>query len=279
MLRFIKSILAFSALYTASAVASVSPSQAISYSDVGIGKPIILIHPFPADQTVWQSQKTELAKHFRVITLDLWGFGKSPATHGQAIKMEEYADEVKQLLDKLHIQKAIIAGESMGGYITLAFLEKYPNQVEGLVLSNTQAIADTAETQAKRETTANDLLEHGTANFISGFLPKALSSLATQETKTFLLHIMETQTPEAMASALRGMALRKDTSSILSNTNLPVLIITSDQDMVIPPQQSTKMHELARNSKLVVLAHSGHLSNLEQPQQWNEAVVEYFKGN
>lgn len=248
----------------------------ISYSDVGEGKPLVLIHAFPTDQRLWAPQQQGLKKHFRVITLDLWGFGKSSSVDGQAITMTDYADEVKQLMDQLHLKQAIIGGESMGGYIALAFLEKYPDKIAGLILSNTQSIADNPEAKARREATAVDILEHGTRNLISGFMPKALSPQVPEQIKIYLQDILEAQLASAMASALRGMALRDDRSALLTHTSLPVLIITGDQDILISPQQSQNMHALAKNSKLVVIESTGHLSNLEQPAQWNQAVIDIF---
>lgn len=248
----------------------------ISYTDIGQGEPLVLIHAFPADQQLWKSQQEGLKNHFRVITLDLWGFGQSTAVDGQAMTMTDYADEVKQLMDQLHIQKAIIGGESMGGYVTLAFLEKYPDLVEGLILSDTQSIADSPEMQSKREATAVDVLENGTTDFINAFMPKALSPNAPEPTKLFLKQILDAQAATAVASASRGMALRRELSDLLSNTLLPILILTGDQDVLISPKQSSDMHKLAKNSQLVVIANAGHLSSLEQSSRWNQAVIDMF---
>lgn len=248
----------------------------ISYAESGSGKPIVLIHAFPADQRLWQPQQDGLSKYFRVITLDLWGFGKSSEVDGQAITMTEYADEVRQLLDQLHIQQAVIGGESMGGYIALAFLEKYPEKVNGLILSDTQSIADSDEAKTKREASAKDVLANGTTGLIAGFLPKALSPHASDDTRQYLKTILDVQSPFAVASALRGMAMRKDLSHVLAGSNLPVLIITGDEDVLISPMQSEAMHALAKNSKLVKIANAGHLSSLEKPDEWNEAVIKYF---
>ncbi|HHF7365373.1 TPA: alpha/beta hydrolase [Legionella bozemanae] len=266
----------FSNTALASTIALPHTKQFISYNDIGEGKPLILIHAFPTDQRLWQPQQEELKEHFRVITLDLLGFGESSSVDGKAISMAEYADEVKQLLDYLKIDKAIIGGESMGGYIALAFLEKYPNQTLGLVLSNTQAVADSPETKNTREKTALDVLENGTENLINGFMSKALSSNASQQTKDYLHHILTLQKLSAIASALRGMALRNSTSAILATAKLPILIITGELDNVISPQQSIDMHSLSKNSQLIILSNAGHLSNLEQPKQWNQAVIEMF---
>lgn len=261
----------------ASSSLSISKNKSISYTDVGKGEPLVLIHAFPTDERLWDAQREGLKDHFRVITLDLWGFGKSSPVDGKAITMTEYAYEVKQLLDQLQIHQAIIGGESMGGYIALAFLEKYPDKVSGLVLSDTQSIADSEEAKAKREETAVSILQNGTAKVINDFILKALTAQASEKTREFLKGMLESQTPTALASALRGMSMRTDTSHLLSNTQLPILIITGDQDAVISPKQSESMHQLAANSKLVIIANTAHLPSLEKPAEWNQAVLDMFK--
>jgi len=248
----------------------------ISYTDVGNGKPIVLIHAFPTDQRLWEPQRNELKQHFRVVTLDLWGFGESSQTDGQAVTMSDYAAEVKELLDELHISRAIIGGESMGGYIALAFLEQYPEKVDGLILSNTQSIADNEETKSKREASALDVLGNGTSQFIEAFMVKALSSSANNQTKNTLRLITLTQTAMGIASALRGMALRYDTTNVVAMTTVPILFITGEHDLVISPQRSKDMHIMSKDSQLVTIPDTGHLANLEQPEQWNQAVIDFF---
>jgi len=250
-------------------------SSEISYIDVGDGQPLILIHAFPTDARLWEPQRKGLQQNFRVITPDLSGFGESSPVDGHAITMAEYADQVKQLLDQLNISKAIIGGESMGGYIALAFLKKYPDRIDGLVLSNTQSFDDSEETKAKREAGAIDVLKNGTAKLIDDFMPKALSPHASDETRLTLRNILQSQSPTAIASALRGMALREDTSGVLARAQVPILIITGDQDSLIPPEQSLHMHHLAKNSLLAYI-HAAHLSSLERPEDWNDTVTFWF---
>lgn len=254
----------------------------ISYTDIGHGRPIVLIHAFPTDRRLWEPVRKEIedifrdSLIFRIVTLDLWGFGQSSSADGQAITMSDYATEVSQLLDYLNIKSAVIGGESMGGYVALAFLEKFPKKVEGLILSSTQSIADNLETKAKRETTAVDVIEHGTHKLINGFISIALSPHAPEKIKLFLKHILEKQDRMGIASALRGMALRTDTSQLLANSSLPILIIAGEKDMVISTQQSQNMHALAKNSKLVVIPNAGHLCSFEQPKEWINAVRDMF---
>ncbi|KTD64611.1 alpha/beta fold hydrolase [Legionella shakespearei] len=278
MIVFIVVLMSSFILFTPTLAATIEANEHmdISYTDSGKGTPLILIHAFPTDKDLWMPQREELKKHFRVITLDLWGFGLSAPVDGQAVTMSDYADEVNQLLERLNINKAIVGGESMGGYVTLAFLEKYPNKVEGLILSDTQSIPDTDEAKTKRESSALDVLDNGTAKFIEGFLPKALSPSSSEDTRNFLRTLLEKQPAQAYASALRGMALRSDTSQLLANSSLPILIISGEEDMVINKQQSLNMHALAKNSSLVLIKDAGHLSSLEQPEEWNKAVIARF---
>jgi len=246
----------------------------ITYQDVGKGKPLVLIHAFPTDKRLWLPQQS-LQRYFRVITLDLPGFGDAPATNGQAITMTEYADAIKQLLDKLQIKQAIIGGESMGGYIGLAFLKKYPQTVTGLILANTQTLADEPSAKIERARLADEVMAKGSASLIKKFLANALSPHASPKTRQALNEIVTEQSPQAIASALRGMALREDTTQVLADTNLPILIITGDADTVISPKQSQRMQRFAKNSKLIIL-RAGHLSNLEQAEKWNQAVIARF---
>lgn len=238
--------------------------------------PLVLIHAFPTDKRLWQPQVDALQPYFKVIVLDLKGFGSARSTDGQAVTMNQYAEQVKHLLDKLHIKKAIIGGESMGGYVALAFLKNYPQYVQGLVLSDTQAIADSEEAKVKREASAQQVMKDGTAELIRGFMPKALSPAASSVTRAYLQKMVDAQSATGIASALRGMGAREDTSAVLKETSVPVLILTGDQDTLISPQQSANMHALARNSKLVIINNAGHLSSLEQPEKWNEAVIAEF---
>ncbi len=252
------------------------PLNQASYTDQGAGLPLVLIHAFPADHHLWEPQIKSLSKKFRVITLDLKGFGTASPTQGEAVSMREYAEEVKQLLDQLKIDKAIIGGESMGGYVSLAFVKSYPEKTAGLILADTQAIADTKDQQAKRESTAQDILNNGPTKFVENFVPKAVSPNADQSTKDFLTNLFSKQSANAMASALRGMAIRENTMDQLPNLNIPVLIISGDLDAVIPTSESVSMRNAYPASQLVIIHGAGHLTNIERPAEWNEAVIAEF---
>ncbi|VVC76196.1 AB hydrolase superfamily protein YdjP [Aquicella siphonis] len=274
-------ILTVCLLYPAVNIAAEKPSvrslqPEISYSTAGQGTPLILVHAFPADSRLWAPQIDGLKSSFRIITPDLQGFGHGKPAQGEAVTMSEHAQHIKKIMDELHIKKAILGGESMGGYVVLAFLSQYPDRVAGIILSNTRSTADSADVKAQREAAAQDVLTHGTEAFINSFMNKALSANASEQTRSTARAIFSGQTANGIASGLRGMALRGDTTHILSETSVPVLIITSDQDSAIPPRESEDMHARAKNSRLVTLSNSGHLSNLEQPGQWNKAVMDFY---
>jgi pimeloyl-ACP methyl ester carboxylesterase len=264
----------FLSLSTSFALPSLN-AKYISYSDVGQGEVLVLLHPFLTDKSLWSPQQA-LRQQFRLLSPDLLGFGHSEGNFGHAVSMEEYADQVAQLLDQLYIKKAIIAGESTGGYVALAFLAKYPDRVKGLVLANTQAIAESSENKKASETLATAILEQGTERLVYDFINDALSADASEETRLRLQNIVMAQPATAIASALGGLSLREDYSSKLAKTEQPLLIISSDKDVLIAPQQSANMHALVKNSKLLIIANAGHLASLEQPAQWNQAIIDMF---
>lgn len=259
----------------AAPASDITKKNPINFSDIGTGPVLVLIHPFAVDSRFWNPQQP-LTQKFRVITFDLWGFGLSSTTDGKAVTMEKYAMEVKQLLDQLHIEKAIIAGESMGGYVAIAFFKKYPTMVNGLVLSDTSSSADTPQNKTLREKDAVGLIKNGSKYFIENYLPKLLSQSASDQSLMDLKALVNKQQPNGFASAIRGIAQREDTTDVLKRTSLPVLIITGSADAIISPDESKNMHKITKNSQLIILDGAGHFSSFEQPDKWNQAVIDMF---
>lgn len=251
----------------------------ISYTDTGKGEPLVLIHAWPTDLRLWAPQQDGLKAHFRVITVDLWGFGQSFAPNKSIYTMEDYAYQIKQLLDQLHIQKALIGGESMGGYVTLAFLKKYPEHTSGVILSNTRITPDTAEDIVKKENLAKAVLKEGPALIIRDFLPRLFSTEAPADMRTTVETILAEQHSAAISASLLGIAYRPDFSSTISETKVPILIVTGEDDAVIPAKESYIIHNFAKNSRLIVFKQTGHLSNLERAKEWNEAVIRFANDN
>ncbi len=246
----------------------------LQHEEAGSGIPLVLIHGFPLDHTLWHPQLRGLAKSARVITPDLRGFGNSPRPRGP-VTMERHALDVKELLDHLGIDRAVIGGLSMGGYVALAFAELFPKALAGLLLCNTRAVADGEAARKTRETVALRAVEEGMAA-LAPVMVHPLLSAATRNAKPELAGFIEAmigrQAPAGVAASSRGMAIRPDRRPCLPKIHVPALVVTGSDDTLIPPAESEAMAALLPDAQLVVVPKAGHLSNLEAPEAFNRAV-------
>ena len=248
------------------------------YEENGQGIPLLLIHGFPHDHTLWQPQLDGLQDVARVIAPDLRGFGiveEVPHT----MTMDDYAADIKALLDDLGIDKAVIGGLSMGGYVALAFAANHPDRLLGLVLCNTRAVADNEQAREARYATAQKALDEGLTAIAEGMLPKMISKrseLAHPDLSMTVENMMARQSPEAVAAAARGMAIRPDRTPMLGTIKVPVLVITGSADTLIPPAESEAMAARIADSEVVVIPDVAHLSNSEDPEAFNAAVRHFL---
>lgn len=249
----------------------------LEYDDLGNGTPLLFIHGFPLDRSMWGPQVNALQKICRVIAPDLRGFGQSSETDGQAVPMDIYAEDMKALLDSLNVKQVVVCGLSMGGYIALAFVAKYTDRVKGLILSNTKAGADTDAGRQGRLDTSIKIEQTGSTDMVvDGMAPKMLGPGAKSETATLVRSMMARQRSTTVTSALRGMAARPDRTPLLTSIKFPTLIITGSADGVIPPSESEAMHTAIPHSTLVNIPEAGHLANLDKPDAYNEAVQSFI---
>ena len=249
----------------------------IEYDDIGNGVPLLLIHGFPLDRTLWRTQIAGLSQIFRVIAPDLRGFGQSSDTDGEAVTMDQYAADLKSLLDSVNVKRAVIGGLSMGGYIALAFYAQYADRVKGLILANTRAIPDSEEGKQSRLANAQKVGEAGSNFLIETLAPKMLGPAAKPEIEIAVRSMMARQRTPGVMSALRGMAARPDRTTLLRFATVPALIVSGSEDALIPPGDSEAMHALIPNSRLVIIPDAGHLSNLEKADAFNHVVREFYK--
>lgn len=249
----------------------------LEYDDIGNGVPLLLIHGFPLDRTLWRTQIAGLSQLFRVIAPDLRGFGQSSQTDGEAVTMDQYAADLKSLLDSVNVKQAVIGGISMGGYIALAFYAQYADRVKGLILANSRAVPDSEEGKQTRLANAQKVGEVGTGFLVETLAPKMLGSAAKPEIEIAVRSMMARQRPAGVMSALRGMAVRPDRTTLLRFATVPVLIVSGSQDVLIPPSDSEAMHALIPNGRLVIIPDAGHLSNLDKADAFNHVVREYYK--
>ncbi|MGV3637917.1 MAG: alpha/beta fold hydrolase [Flavobacteriales bacterium] len=240
---------------------------------------LLLIHGFPLDRTLWDDNVRAFSSAADVIAPDLPGFGDSTRPEAE-VSMESYAQELLDQLDALGVDRVIPCGLSMGGYVAMALAERAPEQVAGLILCNTRSTADTPEGIAARETTARDALERGMEVIARGMVPKVLGATARRERPELTIRIermMARQDPKAVAAASRAMALRPDRTAVLRSFDRPALVITGDEDDLMPLPTSQAMVDALPKGELVVLERAGHLSNVERPEAFNAMVLNFLQ--
>lgn len=250
----------------------------IGFDDEGTGSPVVLLHGYPFNRTMWRDQVEELKQHHRVIVPDLRGHGETTVTPGAAT-MEDMANDVAALLKSLEVMRPVIGGLSMGGYVALAFCHLFPSKVHSLVLADTRAQADTEEAKRNREQQAEKALSEGMEGIADGLLPKLLSSETVQQRPDIVKRVRDmivATNPEGAAAALRGMAQRPNRIPFLSNIIVPTLILVGNEDALTPVADAELMHREIGGSRLKIIEGASHVSNLERPEEFNRALVEFL---
>jgi 3-oxoadipate enol-lactonase len=250
----------------------------MAFDDAGSGAPVVLLHGFPFDRTMWRDQVDALKGSYRVITPDLRGLGETGMS-GAESAMTDMAADVAALLDSLNIDRVVIGGLSMGGYVALAFYRLFPLRVRGLILADTKSQADTDEAREIRRQQAETALKEGMKPIVDRMLPRILSpgTLAeNSEVVSRLQKMMLSQPPRGAAAALLGMASRKDCTLLLPQIPAPTLIIVGEEDEITPSTDAELMHREIRGSRLVVIDGAAHVSNVEMPERFNTALLEFL---
>lgn len=251
----------------------------IAYDDEGSGTPVVLLHGYPFNRSMWREQFEELKHHHRVIVPDLRGHGQSAVTPG-VVTMSDMADDVAALLERLEVSRPAIGGLSMGGYVALAFCRRFPLQVRSLVLADTRAQGDTEEGKLNREQQAEKALREGMEGIANALLPKLLSpeTVATRpEIVKRVRDMMVATDPRGAAAALRGMAQRQDQTSFLSHIIAPTLVLAGTKDTLTPVADAELMHHEIGGSSMKIIEGAAHVSNIEKPEEFNRVVVEFLR--
>ena len=250
----------------------------MSYTDSGNGRPLVLIHGYPFNRSLWADQIPSLSNDHRVIAPDLRGFGESDASQ-EPSTMNNLAADVARLMDHLEMPRATIGGLSMGGYVALAFYKQFAPRVRALVLADTRAQADTEEAKQTRAQQAEKALSEGMAGIADAMLPKLLTPETVSKHPEIVKRVRDMMLkakPEGAAAALRGMAERDDQTELLRGISVPTLILVGAEDAITPVADSEKMHHAIAGSSLVVLDHAGHVSNIERAKQFNDALLHFL---
>lgn len=236
----------------------------------------MFVHGFPHHRKLWAPQLRALAGHSRAIAVDLPGFGESSMP--QRFSMEAWADTLARFLDALSIDRAIIAGLSMGGYVTFAFWRLHRDRVLALVLADTRAGADTEEGKAKRRETIELARREGPTAVARAMLPGMVGK-STREREPSVVATMramlESATVDSIVGASEAMIARADSTPLLPTIDVPTLIICGEEDVLTPPKESRAMHAAIPGSRLEIIPGAGHVSNIERPAAVNQVLAEF----
>lgn len=251
----------------------------ICYDDLGKGEiPIIFIHGFPFNKSTWEAQIEFLKKDYRVIAYDIRGYGKSTSGKEKA-SVAIFANDLISFMDALKIKKAIVCGFSMGGYTLLNAVHHYQERFKAIILSDTQCIADSPELIKKREQTIKDINSGKLNDFADGFIKNVFcaETLATKkDVVEELKEIILTTAPLTIIAGLTAMAERREMCSAVSKITIPTLILCGNQDTVTVPEQSEFFKNNIVDSKLKIINYAGHMTNLEQPDDFNKHLAEFI---
>lgn len=251
----------------------------LAFEEHGAGKPVVLLHAFPLSRKMWQPQVEAFkTKNYRLILPDLRGFGESHS-FSDINSMEDMAKDVAELLDALKIERAIIGGLSMGGYVTFELFLLFPEKFAALVLCDTNFSADNAEKRESRLDLIEKVEKNGASSLIKEMLATTIGN-HTNENNQILKERLEKAyadvNPKAAIAALHGMAQRKDNSNVLDNNSLPAILIFGKEDTITDLNTAEEMRRKIPNSQLVFIENAGHYSNLEQPAQFNSILSNFL---
>lgn len=247
--------------------------EKLSFTERGKGCALVLLHGFPLDASIFEGQLSGLSDAARVIVPDLPGFGKSKSD--KSFTMESLADDVHALLESIGAIPCVLAGLSMGGYVALEYVKKYPTDLRGLGLMDTRAEGDTPQGKEGRGKMIELAKTSGSRAVAEQMLPKMLAE-ETRKNRPQIVQrvtqIMESCPALTIQHALAAMRDRHDHTEDIPSIPVPTSIIVGDQDAITPPAVAEAMHKAIPRSKLYVIKGAGHLSGMEQPEQVNQAL-------
>jgi 3-oxoadipate enol-lactonase len=247
--------------------------------EIGSGPAIVFLHGYPLNRSLWQRQVEELSSSYRLILVDLAGYGSAkPIDRGNFANMADFADDVARSLESVIDEPFVLVGLSMGGYIALEFWSEYASRLKGLVLTNTKATADTKEAVEVRQKNAQLALDNGTSEVVEPMIEKLLSQASRNDKSTldWLKETMYLVSPETVAASLLAMSMRRDFSDLLPKIDIPTYVISGTEDALSPPEVMKPMADAIPNAQFHVIEGSGHLSPMETPAEFNSILRSFM---
>lgn len=264
-------------------IASVNGVQ-IGYDDQGRGVPLVMLHGFPFDRSLWAQQRIALGRRARCIVPDLRGFGES--TMAGPTTIDQYADDVVALLDWIEVDQAVVCGLSMGGYVAMAMWRRHPTRIRGLALCDTRATGDSDAGRAARNEQIALATGHGVAAVVAKLLPGLLGKTTRArhpEIVASLRAMMERQSVSGIVGALEAMRDRPDAQATLSSVTVPTLIVVGDEDVLTPVEDARSMLDLlptdaqaTAQATLECIPGAGHATCYERPSAVTHVLAEFL---
>jgi 3-oxoadipate enol-lactonase len=255
-----------------------SERGAIGYDEAGAGRPVVLLHGFPHDRSLWDAQLATPPTGARLIALDLPGFGESES--GSLPSLDAWADWTVAALDALKIETAVIGGLSMGGYLAFAIWRRHPERVTGLVLADTRAGADTLAAQEKRVAMQMQALREGAGAIAEAMMPGMVGKTTRDTRPRAVEHLdamMRRASVGAIHDALEALRTREDSTPTLATITVPTLVLCGDEDALTPPKESEAMHAAISGSQLAIIPGAGHASCVEHPAAFNALLATFLQ--
>ena len=242
---------------------------------------LVLIHAFPLGAGMWEGQVKALPPGWRLIAPDLRGFGGSTIlSPDDNPTMDDYADDVVDLLRDLNISSAVVGGCSMGGYAVMAALRRTPEVARAVILIDTRVNADSSENRANRRSMLALLDREGPSGVARDMMPKLLGKTSLEERhdlEPLVRRLVKQHSAAALKGGIQRMMTRTDATEVLQKLDVPLLIVVGEEDTLTPPDEARKMAALNSNAQLVVLPRAGHLPNLEQPEAFNDVLQTFLR--
>lgn len=258
--------------------AIVGKGHSVFYRDEGSGVPVLLLHGFAEDGTVWEIVADRLSSECRLLIPDLPGSGQSPLPP-EELSMETLADALKELLDREGIDRCVLIGHSMGGYIALAFTEQYPERVLAFGFFHSTAYGDTAEKKANRQKSMAFIREHGAALYIRQATPNLFAPETRERNPAIIEGMIRRHSgfrPESLIAYLEAMMRRPDRIAVLEQFPGPTLFIIGEKDPVVPLEQSLRQAAIPRLCHVHMLPAAGHMGMLEDPAGGSHAIQSFL---
>ncbi len=251
----------------------------LSYTDSGVNaQPVVFIHGFPFNKSSWLPQIGGLGKTYRSLAIDLRGYGDSEAGTDN-FSIDLFASDLLQFVEALKLDSPVLCGLSMGGYIAMNAVNRSPEKFKALVLADTQCIADSEEGKEKRFKTIEKIESEGLQTFADGFVQNVFNKNSLEAKKQAVDDVRKMITgtkKETVTKTLKALAERKETCTGIKKLKLPALIICGKDDNVTPLSQSELLNNSIVGSKLQIIENAGHLSNLEQPEEFNKVLTDFL---